>query len=141
LHVQVDPDLPLEKANEIAESVESAIQKSVPQIRQVTVHLEPSMPERASGRIVDDRDISDTIMSIVKSYPEVLAVDSIITYSTSNVLHINITCLLAGKESIKRIHDMTTKVEEGIKQRLGDVIVTIRPEPISAQNQRSESAR
>jgi cation diffusion facilitator family transporter len=141
LHVQVDPDLPLEKANEIAESVESAIQKSVPQIRQVTVHLEPSMPERASGRIVDDRDISDTIMSIVKSYPEVLAVDSIITYSTSNVLHINITCLLAGKESIKRIHDMTTKMEEGIKHRLGDVIVTIRPEPISAQNQRSESAR
>jgi len=141
LDVQVDPSLPLERANEIAESVERAIERTVPQIRQVTVHLEPSIPERASGQIVDDRYISETIRSIVGSYPEVLAVSSIITYSASNVLHININCLFAGKESISKIHDITTKMKESIRQKLGDVIVTIRPEPVTPSKLSPASAK
>lgn len=133
LHVQVDPSLPLEKAHDIAESVEKSIEKTVPQVRQVTVHLEPSMPERTSGRMVDDQFIDDTITRIVGSHHEVVTVNSIITYSTSNVMHINVHCVFAADESISKIHDIVTKIEESIRQKFSEAVVTIHPEPISAE--------
>ncbi len=55
LHVQVDPSLPLDKAHEIARSVEQGIEKSIPRVRQVTVHLEPLLPEIGEGQLVEDK--------------------------------------------------------------------------------------
>jgi cation diffusion facilitator family transporter len=135
LHVQVDPSLPLDKAHDIAESVEKGIGAAVAQVRQVTVHLEPSLPEQASGTIVDDQYVSGTVRSIIGSYREVVAVNSILAYSTSNVLHINIHCLFAGDESISKIHDMVTKVEESIRQKFSEAVVTIHAEPVSSKRQ------
>lgn len=135
LHVQVDPSLPLEKAHEIAESVEKGIGKAVPQVRQVTVHLEPSLPEQTSGTMIDDQYITDAVRSIIRTYPEVSTVNSIMIYATSNVLHININCTFAGDESISKIHEMITKVEESIRQKFREAIVTIHPEPISSNRQ------
>lgn len=136
LHIQVDPSLPLEKAHEIAESVERGIEKSVPQVRQVTVHLEPSMPESTSGTMVDDRYISDTIRSIVQAYPAVFEISSVMIYSTGGKLHINVHCLFAGEEPVAEIHGMVSKIEEGIRQKFGNAIVTIHPEPIQPHERR-----
>jgi len=130
LHVQVDSSLPLEKAHDIAESIERGISSDVPRVRQVTVHLEPSMPERGSGTMVDERYLSDAIRSVIASYPEVLAINTIMTYRRGNVLHININCIFAGEQSIAKVHDMVSKIEEAIRERLGEVIVTIHPEPV-----------
>ncbi len=129
LHVQVDPSLDLDKAHKIAESVERDIEESVPQVRQVTVHLEPSIPETTTARIVDDEYVSETIRSIVQVYPAVLEISSVVTYSTADKLHINFNCLFAGDESISEIHDMVSKIEDSIREKFSNAIVTIHPEP------------
>jgi divalent metal cation (Fe/Co/Zn/Cd) transporter len=64
-----------------------------------------------------------------------LAIDAIMTYRASNVLHVNISCMFAPEHNIAEVHDMVTKIEQAIKQRLGDVIVTIHPEPVRKENQ------
>jgi len=137
LHVQVDPKLQLERAHEIAESVEKAIGQSVPQIRGVTVHLEPSMPERTEGMIVDDKYLSETIRTIINSYPNVSEISSIMTYSSGKELHINVHCVFKGEENIGRIHEMISKIEEGIKQRFPTAVVTIHPEPVATRKSRN----
>ncbi len=130
LHVQVDPSLPLEKAHGIADSIEKGIETSVPEVRQVTVHLEPSMPESAEGTIVDDKYISGRIRSVIESYPDVLEISGITIYRRGDKLHINVHCLFAGDASISEIHDMISQIEEGVRQKIGDAIVTIHPEPV-----------
>ncbi len=129
LHVQVDPSLPLEKAHEIAKSAEKGIEGSVPQVRHVMVHLEPSRPETTRGTIVDDKYISDTIRSIIQTYPDVREINSITIYSTGEKLHINVNCLFAGDASISEIHEMVSRIEESVRQRFSNAIVTIHSEP------------
>jgi divalent metal cation (Fe/Co/Zn/Cd) transporter len=130
LHVQVDPSLPLEKAHEIARSVEQGIEKSVPGVRQVTVHLEPSIPETSSGTIVDDKYVSDTIKSVIRSYPDVLEISAITTYRAEGKLHINVHCLFSGNVPISEIHERISKIEESVRQRFENAIVTIHAEPV-----------
>jgi cation diffusion facilitator family transporter len=129
LHVQVDPEFALSKANEIAEAVEMGIMMAVPNVRQVTVHLEPSRAERTSGRMVDDKKVSDTIRAVVESYPSVLKLGSILIYSTGYELRINVHCYFAGEENIMKIHETVSKIEDEIRRRIPDAVVTIRPEP------------
>ncbi len=130
LHVQVDPKLPLDEAHGIAESIEKGIEVSVPGVRQVTVHLEPSMPESTKGRIVDDKYISERIRSVIQAYPDVLEISAITTYSTGDRLHINVHCLFAGDASISEIHEMISQIEESVRQKFSNAIVTIHPEPV-----------
>jgi cation diffusion facilitator family transporter len=130
LHVQVDPSLPLEKADDIATSVEKAIQNSIPKVRQVTVHLEPSLPETQEGTMVDDDYISETVRSVIQSYPDVLKVSAVTTFAAEGKLHINVICLFSGDAPISEIHEMISKMEESVRERFVNAIVTIHPEPV-----------
>jgi cation diffusion facilitator family transporter len=130
LHVQVDPSLPLGKADEIATSVEKVIQTSIPKVRQVTVHLEPSLPETMKGTIVDDEYISETVRSVIQSYPDVLKVSAVTTFAAEGKLHINIICHFSGDAPITEIHEIISKMEESVRERFVNAIVTIHPEPV-----------
>jgi cation diffusion facilitator family transporter len=131
LHVQVDPSLPLEEAHGIAESIEKGIEKTVPQVRQVTVHLEPSMAETSRGIFVDDKDVSEKIRSVVQTYPGVIEISAITIYKTEDKMHINVHCLFAGDASISEIHQMISQIEESVRRQISNSIVTIHPEPSS----------
>jgi cation diffusion facilitator family transporter len=130
LHIQVDPALPLDKAHEIAASVEKGIEESIPKVRQVTVHLEPSRPETMKGKIVDDRYVSENVRSVIGNYPDVLKVSAITTFEADGKLHINVHCLFAGDAPISEIHEIISKIEESVRERFVNAIVTIHPEPV-----------
>jgi len=130
LHVQVDPSLPLDEAHEIARSVERGIEQSIPKVRQVTVHLEPMMPETTKGTLVDDEYVSEAIQSIVRGYPDVQEISAMTTYRVERKLYINVHCLFSGSVPISEIHETISKIEENIRQQFGDAIVTIHPEPV-----------
>lgn len=129
LHVQVDPSLPLEKAHEIAETVEKSIENTVPQVRRVTVHIEPYVPERSRGMLIEDKAVSDAVRTIVQSYSSVAEIRSIILYSTAHELRIDINCLFEGGENVAKIHDVVSGIEDGIKKEFSSAIVTIHAEP------------
>jgi cation diffusion facilitator family transporter len=133
LHVQVDPSLSLDKANEIAELVERSIESSAPEVRHVTVHLEPLLPERASAQVVDDEQISDLIRTSIQSYPQVHEIRSILIYTTGEKLHVNVRCVFAREASITANHELVSKIEESVRRRFENAVVTIRAEPVSGQ--------
>ncbi|MGP8068372.1 MAG: cation transporter dimerization domain-containing protein, partial [Candidatus Bathyarchaeia archaeon] len=119
----------LDKAHEIARSVELGIERSIPRIRQVTVHLEPLRPEIAEGQIVEDKQVSDTIRSVIKRYPDVLEISAIATYRAKGTLHINVHCIFRGDEPISEVHEIISKIEESLRNKFDNSIVTIHPEP------------
>lgn len=129
LHVQVDPSLHLDKAHDIAEAIERGVESAIPQVRRVTVHIEPSTPERSRGMRVDDKSVSDAVRSIVESHPGVAEISSIMLYSTGQELRIDISCLFERGENIAKIHDAVSRIEEDIKQEFRRAIVTIHAEP------------
>jgi divalent metal cation (Fe/Co/Zn/Cd) transporter len=125
----VDPSLPLDKAHEIAQSVEQSIENSLPGVRQVTVHLEPSIPETAEGTLVDDEYVSNTIRAVVRGYPDVREISAITTYRAQGKLYVNVHCLFSGDAAISEIHEMISRIEESVRQKFDNAIVTIHPEP------------
>ena len=129
LHVQVDPSLPLDKAHEIARSVEQGIENAVPSVRQVTVHLEPLIPETSQGTLVDNDYLSDTVRSIVRRYHDVKQISAITTYRARGRLYINVHCLFSGNTPVSEIHEIISKIEESVRERFDNAIVTIHPEP------------
>lgn len=46
LHVEVDPDLSVQRGHEIAHEVQEAIQHALPHIHSILVHVEPHRPQR-----------------------------------------------------------------------------------------------
>ncbi len=46
LHVEVDPNLSVERAHDLAHDVQQTIQHALPQIHGILVHIEPYRPER-----------------------------------------------------------------------------------------------
>jgi len=45
IDIEVDPHMSVEKAHKISQEVRAAIQKKWPQVRDVTVHIEPYYPD------------------------------------------------------------------------------------------------
>ena len=129
LHVQVDPSLPLDKAHEIARSVERSIEQSIQTVRQVTVHLEPSRPETSEGILVDDDYVSSTIRTVVRRYRDVKQISAITTYRVEGKLYINVHCLFSGGTSISEIHDLVSRIEDSLRQIFDNAVVTIHSEP------------
>jgi divalent metal cation (Fe/Co/Zn/Cd) transporter len=67
----------------------------------------------------------------VRSYPDVREISAIATYRAQGKLYINVHCLFSGGTAISEIHEMISKIEESIRQKFDNAVVTIHPEPIS----------
>ena len=46
LHVQVEPDMHIDKAHKISYAIEEAIKKNIPEVTDVVVHIEPKEKKR-----------------------------------------------------------------------------------------------
>jgi divalent metal cation (Fe/Co/Zn/Cd) transporter len=130
LDVQVASQLTLHRAHEIAESVERGIRECVPNILQVTVHLEPSIPESTSGIRIDDSSISDSVRSVIEEYSNAVTMSSIIVYSTMEGMHVDVKCRFNAEDNIVEVHDLMSKIQNGIRKKYANAIVTIQPEPV-----------
>jgi cation diffusion facilitator family transporter len=129
LHVQVAPTLALDRAHQIAESVERSIEASVPNVRDVTVHLEPAVAESTRGTVVDDESIADTVRSVIESYGKTVKLSAIFLYSSKEGLHINIRCSFKADHNIARVHELASKIENSVRKEFRNAIVTIQAEP------------
>ena len=62
LHLKLPGELPLEKAHDVAEEVERAICRAVPEIASVQTHVEP-LAETGSGEVVDAADFEEAVVA------------------------------------------------------------------------------
>ncbi|MDX1533136.1 MAG: cation-efflux pump [Nitrosopumilaceae archaeon] len=128
IHVMVDTEKNLKQAHKISEIIEDKIQKSLPEIHHVTIHLEPfvTIPEKLN---VVGKTTEEKIESILNEHSEIKKIGRIVLLQYKNIQKIDIDCSFDGDLSIERVHDLTSQIERKIRSQFKNAIITIHPEP------------
>jgi cation diffusion facilitator family transporter len=128
LHVMVDREINLYSAHNISETVEHEIQKNIPEIEHVTIHLEPfvTVPKDFDIR---DKKTEDKIRIILNKYHEIEKIGRIISLNFEDILKIDIDCSFDKELSIEKVHDLTSEIEHVIRAEIKNAVITIHPEP------------
>jgi len=129
LHVMVEREKNLEQAHKISEIVEEKIQKSIPEIHHITVHLEPfvAIPQKLK---VGGKTIEEKIGSLLEEYSEIKKIGRVVILQYKNIQKIDIDCSFDGNLSIEKVHDLITQIERKIRSQFKNGIITIHPEPV-----------
>ena len=125
----VDREIDLYSAHKISETVEEKIQKNIPEIEHVTIHLEPflKVPENF---YVEDKVTEEKIREILKKYSEIKKIGRILSLNFENILKIDIDCSFDKNLSIEKVHDLTSEIEHLIRVEIKNAVITIHPEPM-----------
>jgi cation diffusion facilitator family transporter len=128
LHIYVDSRLLVEEADDIAETIEDKIEKRIAGIENITIHIEPLDTEERRGLLVKEEEIGRIISETIQSWPEVIRIKRIVTYVAGEKRYINIDCAFTKHTSVEDAHVIATEIEEKVKTRLAETIVTIHTE-------------
>jgi len=133
LHIQVNRSATLTEAHAISNAVEDSIRGQLKGVENITVHLEPLMPEIGGMEPVADRNMQDSIRQIILGESDIKKVGKIATYRTAaNILKIDADCAFSnakGDMTIEQIHERVSEIEKQIRARYPGSIVTIHAEP------------
>ena len=126
LHLKLPGNLDLATAHAMAEQVEEAIRRDVPEASAVQTHLEP-LAERAPGREWTENlaRIEQTVVAITGGPPRDLR-----TLETDGGLVVLLTLALDGRTTLSEAHDEATAVSQRIREALpgvADVVVHTEP--------------
>ncbi|MFN4337073.1 MAG: cation-efflux pump [Candidatus Nitrosocaldus sp.] len=127
MHIQVDRNLRLDEAHRVADMVEHEVKRKVKGVKDITVHIEPFMPEILTLEELKDRGLEDRIKSIA-SEQGIRHLSNVYAYTCNDILKIDMHCSLDGEVSIEEAHDIISRVERRIRDEF-DAIVTIHVEP------------
>ncbi len=134
LHIQVNGTATLSEAHSVSDAVEESIRKQLKGIENVTVHLEPRIPELVGVRPLSDPTIQDSIKRIIRRTADVREATYVAAYRTEDgILKIDIRCVFkpsaSGEMTIEQIHDRVSEIEKQIRSKYPRSIVTIHAEP------------
>jgi cation diffusion facilitator family transporter len=124
LHLKLPGDLPLEEAHDVAEQVELAICRAVPEIASVQTHLEP-LAEPGAGVEVDAADLAAEVARAAGGAPRELRL-----LRTERGVVAFLTLGLDPGISLAEAHLLASEVEERLRRErpeLADVIVHTEP--------------
>jgi divalent metal cation (Fe/Co/Zn/Cd) transporter len=125
LHLKLPGGLSLEEAHAIAEEVERAIERAVPEVSSVQTHLEPLGEEAAGTEVAGD---AATVRRIVRSE---LGIDpaGLRFVETEEGLVAYLTLRL-GSDTLAAAHADASRIEELIRRErpeIADVVVHTEP--------------
>jgi len=129
LHAQVDPTMSIEKSHEIADKIEQKVSKGIRDVKNITVHIEPFDAELRKGSTVDESEIKEIVYQAMEKYKQTFEIKKIMTYMAEKRRYINIDCSFSGKPSIKDAHELASYIEEKLKEKFAETIVTVHIEP------------
>jgi cation diffusion facilitator family transporter len=125
LHLKLPGDLSLEEAHAIAEQVERAIDRAVPEVSSVQTHLEPLGKEAAGTEVSGD---AETVTRIVRAE---LGVDpSELRFVDTDDGLVAYLTLQLGADTLAAAHADASRIEELIRRErpeIADVVVHTEP--------------
>jgi cation diffusion facilitator family transporter len=125
LHLKLPGDLPLEEAHAIAEQVERAIERAVPEVSAVRTHLEPLGEQAAGTEVAGD---AATVRRIVRTE---LGVDPVeLRFVDTDEGLVAYLTLRLGAGTLADAHADASRIEELIRRErpeIADVVVHTEP--------------
>jgi divalent metal cation (Fe/Co/Zn/Cd) transporter len=129
LHAYVDPKLSVEEGHEIAEKIENRMHADIKQLENVTVHVEPFGVEVRASEI-DENELRKIIRKVADGVERNVYIKRVLTYAAEGKQYINLDCCFTKQVSIMEAHEIASRIEEEIKERFADAVVTVHMEPI-----------
>ena len=123
----VDGKIKLFEAHEIADKIEENISREISEIKHITIHLEPftTIPTEMKLGTISREDI----IRIVSNHKEVKKVGKVIMLYFQDIQKIDIECSFDRDLQIEKVHDITSYIEQDIRKKFKNAIITIHPEP------------
>jgi cation diffusion facilitator family transporter len=124
LHLKLPGDLPLDEAHEVAEQVERAICRAVPEIASVQTHLEP-LAEADSGEVMQAAELEAAVERAAGGPPRALRL-----LRTGQGVVAFVTLGLDPGATLAEAHARASEVEERLRRARPDVAdVIVHTEP------------
>lgn len=139
LHIDLDieypPDTTFAYAHHTADIIEEHIREEIPNVAEVSIHLEEEMTW--SGESIDITDEEDllihSIRAAIRAIPMIRSGNGIHCYQGERGIKINVTCTLDPALALKDVHDVVNQIETVIHQidpRIKKVFVHAEPERV-----------
>lgn len=129
LHATVDPKLSVQETHRIAEKIENGIVGSIPDVENVTVHIEPFSSKMQKRSAVDEDEVKEIIHRTTEGYQQVFRIKKIVTYVADKRRYINIDASFTKQITIEDAHKIASQIEENIEEHFADTTVTVHMEP------------
>jgi len=124
LHLKLPGELPLEEAHELAEEVERAILRAVPEVSSVQTHLEP-LAEAGAGEVVEAAELEAAVERAAGGPPRELRL-----LRTEKGVVAFLTLGLDPDSTLAEAHARASEVEERLRRARPDVAdVIVHTEP------------
>jgi cation diffusion facilitator family transporter len=128
LHAYVDPELSVEEAHKIAETIERRMQAEIKSLENVTVHIEPAGVAIPASE-VNELQLRKVVNDVAKSIAGNLRIKRVLTYAAGGKRYINIDCCFTKQIQIKDAHKIASQVEKETKEHFANAVVTVHIEP------------
>jgi divalent metal cation (Fe/Co/Zn/Cd) transporter len=128
LHVYVNPEMTLEEAHKIAETIEQNMHSEIKQLENVTVHVEPAGVAIPAIKVTEAQ-IRGIVNDVAKGIAFNLRIKRVVTYDGQGKRYINIDCCFTKQIRVKEAHRIASLIEKGTKDRFAGAVVTVHMEP------------
>lgn len=128
LHANVNPELSVEEAHKIAETIEHKMYADIKSLEHVTVHVEPSGVASPTAEI-NDAQLQKVIEKVARGIARNMRIKRVVTYVSENKRYINIDCCFTKHVQIKDAHRLASQVEKETKEHFVNAVVTVHIEP------------
>jgi cation diffusion facilitator family transporter len=120
LHLEVDDHLSLEQAHEMASHIEEDLRTDMPEIDQVYVHLESRGTGIGHGRDVtpQEGELVEKVKRLTDEIAGASRCHNVLVRRQGDRLSISLHCHLDKELSIVEIHDITSRIESRLKERI-----------------------
>jgi cation diffusion facilitator family transporter len=120
LHLEVDDHLSLAQAHEMASHIEKDLREDMPEISEIYVHMESRGTGLGEGTDVTAREV-ELVESIKRIADEMVGPGSchnVLVRRQGERRSVSLHCHFDKQMSIVQTHDVTTRVEEKLRERL-----------------------
>ena len=130
LHLEVSANMTVKQAHDVSDQVEEKIRAANPKISEVTVHME-SASDRISRELAGvETELESYIEHLAQQLPEIKEVSQIRIRKFGGNMHLVLKCRFDPNLSIKKAHEVTSKLENGIRGAFPNITrIDIHEEP------------
>ncbi len=132
LHLEVDQNLSLGEAHEVASELEAEVRAEVPGLSRIDTHIEPIATQEVPGRFAPEQvnAVRDALTSLVDEMDDVHNCHGVTVREVFGKLFVSMHCVFDADLPLAVAHKLSSQIEGRLKEQFPDVErVVIHGEP------------
>jgi len=132
LHMEVDEDMDIRQAHDLATGLEAAVRADMPGITSLNIHIESRQQRREELRNVTrfSAELIEKVRKIASTTPGIVECHEVTVRRSGSQIYLAMHCTFEDTLSIRTVHDISTDLEDRLHAEIPNLgRVLIHPEP------------